>query len=109
MISEPKYQLHQNDHGRHNRQRIEQEEALDEALKNTFPASDPVSVEQPVAPSADAVAPNHIEDRQSNSDIPGKGRLAVQGGVLRSKGTNDKKTANAEDKADVATRTLNRR
>jgi hypothetical protein len=24
-----------------------QEEALDEALKNTFPASDPVSVEQP--------------------------------------------------------------
>jgi hypothetical protein len=28
-------------------QRRRQEEALDEALKNTFPASDPVSVEQP--------------------------------------------------------------
>jgi hypothetical protein len=27
--------------------RRHQEEALDEALKNTFPASDPVSVEQP--------------------------------------------------------------
>jgi hypothetical protein len=29
------------------RERMRQEEALDEALKNTFPASDPVSVEQP--------------------------------------------------------------
>jgi hypothetical protein len=29
------------------RLRMHQEEALDEALKNTFPASDPVSVEQP--------------------------------------------------------------
>jgi hypothetical protein len=29
------------------KKRERQEEALDEALKNTFPASDPVSVEQP--------------------------------------------------------------
>ena len=29
------------------RERLHQEEALDEAIKNTFPASDPVSVEQP--------------------------------------------------------------
>jgi hypothetical protein len=29
------------------RERMRQEEALDEALKNTFPASDPVSMEQP--------------------------------------------------------------
>jgi len=28
-------------------ERMRQEEALDEALKNTFPASDPVSVGQP--------------------------------------------------------------
>ena len=28
-------------------ERMRQEEALDEALKNTFPASDAVSVEQP--------------------------------------------------------------
>ena len=29
------------------RERMRQEDALDEALKNTFPASDPVSAEQP--------------------------------------------------------------
>jgi hypothetical protein len=28
-------------------ERMRQEDALDEALKNTFPASDPVSAEQP--------------------------------------------------------------
>jgi hypothetical protein len=42
---------------RGNRVRVErarrqhQEEALDEALKNTFPASDPISIEQPVSPA----------------------------------------------------------
>ncbi len=30
--------------------RQRQEEALDEALKNTFPASDPISIEQPAPP-----------------------------------------------------------
>jgi hypothetical protein len=30
--------------------RQRQEEALDEALRNTFPASDPVSIEQPARP-----------------------------------------------------------
>jgi len=35
------------------RVRQHQEEALDEALKNTFPASDPVSIEQPAPPAAD--------------------------------------------------------
>ena len=34
------------------RARQRQEEALDDALKNTFPASDPVSIEQP-APRAE--------------------------------------------------------
>jgi hypothetical protein len=33
-----------------------------------------------------AVAPTHTEDRHSNSDVPGKGRLAVRRGVLRKKG-----------------------
>ena len=33
--------------------RRDQEEALDEALKNTFPASDPGSIEQPVPPASD--------------------------------------------------------
>jgi hypothetical protein len=44
MIADPKRKPHQDDgdSGEHRRQ----EEALDEALENTFPASDPVSVEQ---------------------------------------------------------------
>ena len=33
-----------------------------------------------------AVAPTHTEDRQSNLNVPGKGRLAVRGGILRKKG-----------------------
>jgi hypothetical protein len=35
------------------RSRQRQEEALDGALKNTFPASDPISIEQPAPPAAD--------------------------------------------------------
>jgi hypothetical protein len=45
VITDPKRQLYQDDGDSDKRRR--QEEALDEALKNTFPASDPVSVEQP--------------------------------------------------------------
>jgi hypothetical protein len=40
------------DHDRTTRDRRHQEEALDEALKNTFPASDPFSVERPKPPAA---------------------------------------------------------
>ena len=32
--------------------RRRQEEALDDALRDTFPASDPVSIEQPAPPSS---------------------------------------------------------
>jgi hypothetical protein len=45
MIADPKRKPHQDEGDGDKRRR--QEEALDEALKNTFPASDPVSVEQP--------------------------------------------------------------
>ena len=45
MIADQKRKPNQEDGDSDNRRR--QEEALDEALKNTFPASDPVSVEQP--------------------------------------------------------------
>jgi hypothetical protein len=31
-----------------------QEDALDDALKNTFPASDPVAIEQPTKPGDDS-------------------------------------------------------
>jgi hypothetical protein len=45
---------HQGDRSRAKRaQRQRQEDALDDALKNTFPASDPVSIEQPAPPAAD--------------------------------------------------------
>ena len=45
MIPDPKRKPHQDDGDSDKRRRLE--EALDEALKNTFPASDPVSAEQP--------------------------------------------------------------
>jgi hypothetical protein len=45
---------HQGEPGHAERARRQhQEEALDDALKNTFPASDPVSIEQPAPPAAD--------------------------------------------------------
>jgi hypothetical protein len=50
MIADPKRKPHQDDGDSDKRRR--QEEALDEALENTFPASDPVSVEQPMASGA---------------------------------------------------------
>jgi hypothetical protein len=43
MIGDPNRKPHRDDGDGERRQK----EALDEALKNTFPASDPVSVEQP--------------------------------------------------------------
>jgi hypothetical protein len=45
MIADLKRKPHQDERDGNERRR--QEESLDEALKNTFPASDPVSVEQP--------------------------------------------------------------
>jgi hypothetical protein len=41
------------DSARDERERKHQENALDEASKDTFPASDPVSFEQPTPPAAD--------------------------------------------------------
>ena len=55
MIVRVKYKHHQDENGRGNREYWRREKALDEALKNTFPASDPVSVEQPGLPAADGV------------------------------------------------------
>src|SRR5438128_1687518 len=46
MILTPKRKPHDDDRDRTERE--QQEEELDEALKNTFPASDPVSIEQPI-------------------------------------------------------------
>jgi hypothetical protein len=51
MIAKPKYKDHQDENDRDDGEHIRREKALDEALKNTFPASDPVSVEQPMVPT----------------------------------------------------------
>jgi hypothetical protein len=50
MIADPKRKRLPNDVERDTRERTRREEALDDALKNTFPASDPVSVVQPAPP-----------------------------------------------------------
>ena len=49
MIADRKPKPHQDEGDSDKRRRQEEalDEALDEALKNTFPASDPVSAEQP--------------------------------------------------------------
>jgi nicotinate phosphoribosyltransferase len=51
MIADPKRRPRPDDIDRHDLERRRLEEALDEALKNTFPASDPVSMEQPAPAS----------------------------------------------------------
>jgi len=53
MNADPKRKRRQKDRLLTERARQRQEEALDDALKNTFPASDPVSIEQPTPPAAD--------------------------------------------------------
>jgi hypothetical protein len=56
MKSRPKRlrKRHQGDPGHAKlARRQQQEEALDDALENTFPASDPVSIVQPAPPAAD--------------------------------------------------------
>ena len=53
MSADPKRKPHPDDHHADKRARTHQEEALDDALQNTFPASDPVSIEQPTPPAAE--------------------------------------------------------
>jgi hypothetical protein len=53
MIADPKRKPQEDNGERDKRERKHQEKALDDALKNTFPASDPISVEQPTPPAAD--------------------------------------------------------
>jgi len=53
VTAEPKRQPDQDASARGKRERRHLENSLDEALKDTFPASDPVSVKQPTPPAAD--------------------------------------------------------
>ncbi len=50
MIADPKRKPHHDVDRDERERRRRQEEALDDALANTFPASDPVSAEQPAPP-----------------------------------------------------------
>ena len=50
MNADPKRKPLKHERDRSNQSRRRQEEALDDALKNTFPASDPFSIEQPAPP-----------------------------------------------------------
>jgi len=52
MNADPNRKHHQDEYDRAKRARRHQEDALDDALKNTFPASDPVSIEQSTPPAA---------------------------------------------------------
>jgi hypothetical protein len=51
MIADPRRKPLPNDVERDTRERTRREEALDDALRNTFPASDPVSIVQPAPPA----------------------------------------------------------
>jgi len=62
MLPDAKRKRRKDDAERDQRERRRrQEEALDEALGNTFPASDPVSVEQP-APASSKRRPRPTSD-----------------------------------------------
>ncbi|MFY9772142.1 MAG: hypothetical protein WAK04_18170 [Xanthobacteraceae bacterium] len=50
MNADSKRKLRKGGYDRSKRSRRDQEEALDDALKNTFPASDPISIEQSAPP-----------------------------------------------------------
>jgi hypothetical protein len=63
MIARPKYKHHKDENDRGDREHRRREKALDEALQNTFPASDPISVEQPMLPAANGT----VDQESANS------------------------------------------
>jgi hypothetical protein len=53
VLAETKRKPQSHGSARKKREHKQREDALDEALKDSFPASDPVSFEQPTPPAAD--------------------------------------------------------
>jgi len=53
MSADPKRKPRLQENDAAERALAHREDALDDALKNTFPASDPVSIEQPTPPAVD--------------------------------------------------------
>jgi len=68
MIAKPQYRYNRDDIDRGNREHGRREKALDEALQNTFPASDPVSAEQPVM----LAAKGNVNERPEISGVSAK-------------------------------------
>ena len=80
MPAEARSTTGQDDPDRERRERMHQEEALDDALKNTFPASDPVSLAQPQG----------IEQRVPRSSSSARiDTTAVQGFTTRANSSTD--------------------
>ena len=76
MIAKSKFKHHQDEDDKDDRKHRRREKALDAALQSTFPASDPVSVEQPVLPAA---AANVDRESGNPSAAGGEGpNLAVE-------------------------------
>ena len=63
MRADPKRKPDQSEHDRSKRARRHQEEALDDALKNTFPASDPISIEQPAGRGTSEVSSPELDGK----------------------------------------------
>ena len=72
MIARLKRKHHQDADDRGNRVYWRREKALDEALKNTFPASDPVSVEQRDCLAMLKVTARPLQSRHCGSTSVGK-------------------------------------
>jgi hypothetical protein len=82
MNANPKRKPRQGNRVRAERgRRQHQEEALDDALKNTFPASDPISIEQPVPPARIATEDVHLERNIGRRSIH-HGRFRVKSTLL---------------------------
>ena len=62
MITEPKRKSHRGDYNRDECERRHREKMLDDALKNTFPASDPISIVLPTPPAAARRRPRQSRD-----------------------------------------------
>jgi hypothetical protein len=75
VIEEPKRKRRQDDEARLTRERTRQEDALDEALKDTFPASDPVSAEQPISRAADRDSAKRLLRAADGGSVAESGRL----------------------------------
>jgi hypothetical protein len=82
MNADPKRKPHRDDRDRACRARLYQEEALDDALKNTFPASDPVTV----GPSTQPPAARYEIKGSAPDGARDRGKLLNNSGLARRAG-----------------------